>query len=129
MPGKPPNHRQTDRPPSEIQWQPRAKIWLEVDGEYAFGSGMSKILKAVAQEGSIKAAAASLGKSYRYIWARIKSAEKSLGEQLVETQVGGQGAKRSALTDRGQRLTAHYDALRQRVLEVLEEEFEPPSAS
>jgi molybdate transport repressor ModE-like protein len=39
--------------------------------------------------GSFKQAASDLGKSYRYIWGRIKEAERVLGQQLVETRVGG----------------------------------------
>jgi hypothetical protein len=33
---------------------PRAKIWIEADGEYVFGHGLSEILKAIQQAGSIK---------------------------------------------------------------------------
>ena len=36
-------------------------IWLEVDGQYVFGRGISEILKAVERTGSIKAAAHALG--------------------------------------------------------------------
>ena len=110
---------------------PRVKVWLEMDGQYVFGFGLSEILKAVEATGSIKAAAHRLGKSYRYIWGRIKEAEAALGEPLVETRVGGTGTSRSSLTERAGRLVGEYDALRRRMLEVVEEEFssrfEPPS--
>src|SRR5260370_49291 len=77
---------------------PRVKVWLETDGRYAFGFGLAEMLQAVDRAGSIKQAAIHLGKSYRYVWGRIKEAEKVLGQQLVETQVGGQGVQRSSLT-------------------------------
>jgi len=127
----------------------RGKVWLELDGQYVFGFGLSEILKAVRAAGSIKAAAHRLGKSYRYIWGRIKKAEQALGEPLVETRVGGTGTSqalgeplvetrvggtgtsRSSLTERAGRLVADYDALRRRMLNVVQEEFssrfEPPS--
>ncbi len=109
----------------------RVKVWLEIDGDYIFGFGLSEILKAVEAAGSMKAAADRLGKSYRHIWGRIKKAEKALGEPLVDTCVGGTGTSRSSLTKRAGRLLADYDALRRRMLEVVQQEFssrfEPPS--
>lgn len=103
--------------------QARVKVWLEIDGRYVFGFGISEILKAVEATGSIKAGAESLGKSYRYVWGRIKKAERALGEPLVETRVGGKGVDRSSLTELAGRLVADYDALRGRMFEVVQQEF------
>ena len=103
--------------------KPRVKVWLEIDGQYVFGFGMSEILKAVGTAGSIKAAAELLGKSYRHVWARIKEAEQALGEPLVHARVGGQGTSRSSLTERATRLIEDYDALRRRMFDVVREEF------
>jgi len=105
------------------QINPRVKVWLETDGQYVFGYGLAEMLKAVQEAGSIKAAAQQLGKSYRYVWGRIKKAEKALGQPLVSTRVGGKNAKRSSLTETASRLVADYDALRQRMFEVVQEEF------
>lgn len=99
------------------------KVWLEVDGQYVFGFGLSRILKAVEVTGSIKAGADRLGKSYRHVWGRIKKAENTLGKPLVETRVGGRGTRRSSLTDLASRLVTDYDALRQRSFKILEQEF------
>lgn len=101
----------------------RVKVWLEIDGRYVFGFGLSEILKAVDAAGSIKEAAQRLGKSYRYIWGRIKKAEDAIGQSLVETHVGGKGSSRSQLTELASRLVNDYDALRNRVFEVAKEEF------
>lgn len=62
------------------------------------GHGICEILQAVAATGSIKEAAANLGKSYRYVWGRIKKAEKAIARELVTTHVGGSGVQRSELT-------------------------------
>lgn len=104
--------------------EPRVKVWLEVRGQYAFGFGISRILKAVEATGSIKAAAEQLGKSYRYVWGRIKKTEKAIGEPLVATRVGGKGPHRSGLTASAKRLVADYDALRDRMFEVVQQEFD-----
>jgi len=115
--------RSRRNPANGRQPKPRVKVWLEIDGEYVFGYGLSEILKAVQATGSIKAAADLLGKSYRYVWGRIKKAERALGEPLVDARVGGKGTKRSSLTALAGRLVADYDALRRRMFEVLEQEF------
>jgi len=110
-------------PGRQKRMKARVKIWLEIDGRYVFGHGVSEMLKAVESTGSIKAAAELLGKSYRYVWSRIKNAERDLGESLVETQVGGRGTRRSSLTDLASQLVADYDALRHRTFDVVEKEF------
>jgi molybdate transport system regulatory protein len=102
---------------------PRAKLWLEVGGQYVFGLGISEILKAVQQTGSIKAAAQEVGKSYRHVWDKIKQAEQALGVPLVRTQVGGKDARRSELSELAQDLVRDFDAFRQRLFELVEVEY------
>ena len=102
--------RRTARGP----FTPNVKVWLEVGGSYAFGLGICEILEAVDRAGAIKQAAADLGKSYRYVWGRIKAAERALGEPLVRTQVGGKDPQRSALTPAARRYAAAFRALRAR---------------
>lgn len=104
-------------------WCPRVKVWLEAEGEYAFGHGIAEILDAVERTGSIKQAAHDLRKSYRYIWGRIKKAEKTIGLQLVQTQVGGKEPQRSFLTPTARDLLADFQRLRRRMIQVVDEEF------
>src|SRR2546425_12773633 len=106
-----------------LRLAPRVKLWLECNGRYAFGLGVSEILLAVERHGSIKQAASALGKSYRYVWGRIKAAEKVLGQQLVETQVGGKEAHRSWLTPSARQLADAFLALRGEMNRVLEQQF------
>jgi molybdate transport system regulatory protein len=108
---------------ARINVTPRAKVWLEVEGEYAFGLGICRILEAVDETGSIKNAAARIGRSYRHIWSRIKNVEKTLGIALVTTQVGGAGSRRSTLTEPARELATKYRQMRLRVFEFVEEEF------
>jgi len=109
---------------AERKWMtPRVKVWLEIDDKYVFGFGLSEILKAVEATGSIKAGADRLGKSYRYVWGRIKRAERALGEPLVEARVGGKGTRRSSLTKLASRLVRDYDALRKRMFDIVGQEF------
>jgi molybdate transport system regulatory protein len=102
---------------------PRVKVWLEVGGRYAVGLGICEILRAVDRAGSIKQAAVEVGKSYRHVWDRVKEAEGALGLTLVETQIGGKGARRSRLTPEAHRLVASFLTFRRRMVEVVDEEF------
>jgi molybdate transport system regulatory protein len=102
---------------------PRIKIWLETRGQYAFGFGLAEILQAVDHAGSIKHGAQDLGKSYRHVWGRIKQAERVLGQQLVETQVGGKNPQRSALTTVARQLVVEFLAVRRRMIQLAEQEF------
>ena len=108
------------RQPPEIS--ARVKVWLEAQGDYVFGLGIGNILKAVAQEGSIKGAAAAVGKSYRHIWTRIKETERALGCALVATTVGGSELRRSELTPQAERLVQQFDDLHRRVCQLIDNE-------
>ena len=119
MPSTPTQHPRRKR----TTFVPRVKVWLERDGRYAFGLGVSEILQAVDRAGSIKQAAADLGKSYRHVWGRLKQAEQVLGRPLVEARVGGQGSRRSSLTPEARRLAAAFLALRSRMTQAVQEEF------
>jgi len=102
---------------------PRVKVWLETEGRYAFGFGLAEMLQAVDRAGSIKQAAANLGKSYRHVWARIKEAEGALGVALVDARVGGAGISRSSLTPAARKLTADFLSVRRRIIEMVRQEF------
>ncbi|AGA25194.1 winged helix-turn-helix domain-containing protein [Singulisphaera acidiphila] len=110
----------------QVQVRPRVKVWFEAEGGYSFGFGLIAILQAVDRAGSIKQAASELGQSYRHIWGRIKAAEQALAHPLVETQVGGQGSNRSGLTESARRLITDFLTMRDRMFQVMEDEFAPP---
>jgi len=102
---------------------PKVKVWLEQGDRYAFGLGIAEILQAVERTGSIKHAAADLGKSYRHVWGRIKQAEEAFGRPLVESHVGGSGPQRTSLTPVARRMVACFLDLRGRMLQLVELEF------
>jgi len=109
---------------SQTTVTPRAKVWLEVDGNYVFGLGICAILEAVEQNGTIKEAAAAIGKSYRHVWSRIKEVERAIGISLVSTQRGGAAdTRRSDLTEPARQLVASYRDLRAQVFSLVEGPF------
>lgn len=102
---------------------PRVKLWLEANGESVFCRGLAGILQAVEQTHSIKAAAGEVGRSYRFVWARIKEAEAALGGKLVSAHVGGKGTARSELTPLAVDLLRDFDQLRQDVCHLVDDVF------
>lgn len=102
---------------------PRVKVWLEIEGDYVFGYGISQILEAIQQTGSIKHAAAELGKSYRHVWDRVKQAEQALGNPLVHTQVGGKDARRSELTAEAKQFLHGFLKMRAKMQALVDKEF------
>lgn len=105
--------------------RPRVKFWLELDGERAFCPGVCRILREIENTGSMKDAAHAMGRSYRFVWGKIKTVEKALGAPLVETRVGGSQAGRSALTPLGERLMHEFEKLRERLFAIVDGEFAP----
>jgi molybdate transport repressor ModE-like protein len=102
---------------------PRIKIWLEIDDDSAICFGLSEMLRAIDNTRSIKQASADLGRSYRYVWGRIKNVEKALGVRLVETHVGGRGVQRSTLTEEARQLVTDFQAVSRRMANAVQQEF------
>ena len=109
--------------PPQLAVTPRVKLWLEASGESVFCSGLAAMLAAVDQTHSIKAAAAEVGRSYRFVWARIKKAELALGAKLVEAHVGGSGTRRSELTPLAQDLLHDFRELRSEIFHLVDDVF------
>ncbi|MBN1296921.1 LysR family transcriptional regulator [bacterium] len=78
---------------------PRIKLFLstsDVDG--VFGEGKYRLLEAIRREGTLVAAARSLGRSYRKAWGDIRRAEEGFGRKLVERSRGGASKGKTELT-------------------------------
>jgi molybdate transport system regulatory protein len=80
-------------------------------GGVEFGDRDAALLRAVAEEGSLNAAAGALGRSYSRAHQRLVDLEGAFGP-LVERTRGGAGGGGSTLTDGARALLARYDRLR-----------------
>lgn len=89
----------------------RVNVWLERDGQVALSDWRVRLLQAVADTGSISAAAERLGVQYRLAWERLDEMEHALGQRLVERQVGGTGGGGARLTAAGQDYVARFERL------------------
>ena len=105
--------------------KPRVKLYLcDEEHEGIFGDGRWRLLRAIADEGSIRAAARRLGRGYRKAWGDIERAEQALGRPLVERSRGGAEGGTAALTEFGRRLLEGWERCRDAVGACMEAEFE-----
>lgn len=85
---------------------------LDDNGEKFFGEGPCRLLKAVEQTGSLRAAAASMEMAYSKAMKLLKTAETSLGFPLIYRTTGGKSGGGSILTPEGKRFIHRYEAYR-----------------
>lgn len=90
--------------------RPVAKFRLRItQGDaIAIGPGKIALLEAIAETGSITAAAKQLDMSYRRAWLLLDALNQSLVWPAVDSAKGGQHGGRSLLTDAGRELVAIY---------------------
>ena len=69
--------------------------------EKFFGEGPCRLLHAIEAEGSLRAAASSMGLAYSKALRMIKNAEHALGFPLTSRTVGGKSGGGSTLTQEG----------------------------
>ena len=74
----------------------------------AIGPGKIALIEAIAETGSITAAAKSLDMSYRRAWMLLDELNRSLDRPAVDSAKGGQNGGGSQLTDSGLKLVALY---------------------
>ncbi len=100
-----------------------ARLFVRVDFEpsgSALGPGMAQLLELVAEKGSIRAAAAAIGMSYRKAWLLIQNLQKTFNGEVVTASAGGTAGGGTQLTALGIRLVALYRQLERRASEATE---------
>ncbi|MEE4176202.1 MAG: LysR family transcriptional regulator [Bacteroides sp.] len=86
------------------------KIWIETDSHISIlGEGKWKLLKAIRETGSLKAAVESMGLSYRQTWTNLKKIEERLGFPILEKSRGGAEGGHTALTPQGEKIVDFFD--------------------
>jgi len=82
-----------------------------------------RLLEAVAETGSISAAATKMGISYRRAWDKIHESEERLGVKLVDTQTGGVGGGGSELTAAAQEYVQRFHEFTSGLNELINQRF------
>lgn len=99
----------------------RMKLWVEINGENAFGYGSAALLRGVLDHGSLAGAAKHLNMSYRAAWGRIQKIETRLGRPMLEKRGGNKAGY--TLTDFGLQCLEAYTAINAVLNEVADREF------
>jgi molybdate transport system regulatory protein len=102
---------------------PKFNLWLEAKDEVAFSTWRVALLRAVAETGSISAAAGQMKVQYRTAWQKINEMETRLGVKLVETQVGGQRGGGAHLTSAAQDYIEKFDRFSEAIEIMVEREY------
>ena len=89
------------------------QVWLTVGGVKLGGHERVDLLAAVANTGSITAAARAVGISYKGAWDAIEAMNNLAGEPLVERVTGGKGGGGTRLTPRGVQLVQNFRQIEQ----------------
>jgi len=99
----------------------RLKLKLQIfcGDEVAMGPGKADLLEAVARDGSISAAARSLGMSYRRGWLLVDQMNRCFEQPLVATRPGGGSGAGARLTAAGEQALAAYRVLSARLHDSL----------
>jgi molybdate transport system regulatory protein len=101
----------TTHTPSEIENVPpevRFRMRIRKGEHIAVGPGKIALLEAVREQGSISAAARSLGMSYRRAWLLIDELNKSLKSPATISEQGGQSGGGCVLTPVGEDIVRLY---------------------
>jgi molybdate transport system regulatory protein len=78
-----------------------ADFWLERDGQVVLSQGQVALLEAVADTGSISAAAVQQGVHFRVAWRQLQELETRLQIKLTERTTGGPRGGGTRLTPEG----------------------------
>jgi molybdate transport system regulatory protein len=91
-----------------------AKLRIYLGSEIAMGPGKADLLEAIAETGSIAAAAKRFGMSYRRAWMLVDTMNRCFREPLVSAGPGGAGGGGAVLTPFGADVVARFRALEAR---------------
>lgn len=87
------------------------QLWFNA-GEQRFAShGRMRLLAAIADTGSISAAARAIKMSYKAAWDAVDQMNNLAGEALVTRSAGGKGGGATRLTPAGLKLVENFTAL------------------
>jgi len=87
-------------------------VFFDDQGQKFFGEGPCRLLIAIEETGSLRAAAASMAMAYTKALKLLKNAEAALGFPLTMRTAGGRDGGGSALTPEGKEWLTRYEAYR-----------------
>ncbi|AWG23521.1 molybdenum transporter [Flavobacterium faecale] len=96
---------------------------METDDGMVISEGRVKLLKLIAETGSLNKAAKAMELSYQKAWKLVDVSNKSAKHPLIETQVGGNKGGGTVLTPYGKSLIDAFEKINANCWEFLDTEF------
>ncbi len=90
----------------------RLGVYLEENGP-KLGRGKIELLKAIRDQGSISAAARSMGMAYRHAWCLLDELNRSFSEPVITSTMGGPRGGGARITAWGEELVERFEAMSQ----------------
>jgi molybdate transport system regulatory protein len=88
----------------------RISVYLG-DAGHKLGPGKVALLEAIDQEGSISAAARSMGMAYRHAWEMVDELNHCFDTPAVEVSAGGRAGGGAVLTARGRDVVKRFRSI------------------
>ena len=101
----------------------RLSIRIDLANGNRIGPGKIALLEAIRTQGSISAAARSLGMSYRRAWLLVEEMNQALREPAVTAETGGHRGGGAVLTAIGERVIDLYRAIESHARSAASGEF------
>lgn len=99
--------------------KPEMRVYLMDDeNRKFFGEGPYRLLRAVEETGSLRAAAGTMDMAYTKALKMLRHAEQAVGAPLTTRSTGGKDGGGSRLTPEGKELLAKYEAYRDQCAEA-----------
>ncbi len=84
------------------------RLWVDKAGEAFLGHGRIELLRQIDVQGSISAAAKTLGMSYKAAWQAVDAMNNLADRPLVERLIGGKHGGGTSLTGEGRRVVEMF---------------------
>lgn len=100
----------------------KPRLRVELGAEIAIGPGKADLLQAIADSGSISAAARSLDMSYRRAWLLVDTMNRCFRAPVVAAATGGKGGGGAQITAFGLQVLASYRRMETGALKAIEKD-------
>lgn len=107
----------------------KTTIRIDFDIGVRLGPGKAQLLELIEEHGSIRAAGASIGMSYRRAWLLADEINRMFREPSIFTRHGGKSGGGAGLTEFGQQLLARYRRMEAAMLKAADDDLQWLSAN
>jgi molybdate transport system regulatory protein len=107
----------------------RSTIRIDFDIGVRLGPGKAQLLELIAEHGSIRAAGASIGMSYRRAWLLADEINRMFVKPSIFTRHGGKSGGGAGLTEFGEELLGCYRRIEANMREASKDDLQWLSAN